>query len=58
MMNDQREPTGALKAVVGCSRRGRWLCLCPPEYNHGMSGALKDAIDYIGHQIEKAIYGR
>ena len=41
------------------STRADGYVFVTPEYNHGMSGALKDAIDYIGHQImKKAIYGR
>ena len=53
MMNDQREPTGAVKQWLDALGAADGYVFVTPEYNHGMSGALKDAIDYIGHQIMK-----
>ncbi|MGB3023435.1 MAG: NAD(P)H-dependent oxidoreductase [Candidatus Saccharimonadales bacterium] len=53
MMNDQRDPSGALKQWLDALDAADGYVFVTPEYNHGMSGALKDAIDYIDHQIMK-----
>ncbi len=53
MMQTDRTPSGAVKQWLDALAVADGYVFVTPEYNHGMSGALKDAIDYIDHQVMK-----
>ena len=53
MMNPERKPEGSVKQWLDALASADAYIFVTPEYNHGMSGALKDAIDYIDFQIIK-----
>lgn len=53
MMNQDRKPEGNLKVWLDALASGDGFVFVTPEYNHGMPAGLKDAIDYIDHQVTK-----
>lgn len=53
MMNPERKPEGAVKQWLDILATADGCVFVTPEYNHGMPGGLKDAIDYIDFQIMK-----
>ena len=53
MMNPERKPEGAVKEWLDILANADGYVFITPEYNHGMPGGLKNAIDLIGHEVTK-----
>lgn len=53
MMNPERKPEGVVKQWLDTLASADGLVFITPEYNHGMPGGLKNAIDLIDHQVTK-----
>jgi len=53
MMNPDRKPEGAVKQWLDILASADGFVFITPEYNHGMPGGLKNAIDLIDHQVTK-----
>jgi NAD(P)H-dependent FMN reductase len=53
MMNQDRQPDGALKQWLDILASADGYVFVTPEYNHGIPSGLKGAIDYIDYQIMK-----
>lgn len=51
MMNPDRSPEGAVKQWLDMLAEADGYVFITPEYNHGMPGGLKNAIDLIDHQV-------
>lgn len=51
MMNTHRNPEGALKTWLDTLKSADGFVVVTPEYNNSMPGSLKNAIDYIGHEV-------
>lgn len=53
MMNPDRQPEGVVKQWLDTLASADGFVFITPEYNHGMPGGLKNAIDLIDHQVTK-----
>lgn len=53
MMNENRSPEGGVKTWLDALAGADGYIIVTPEYNHAMGNGLKNAIDYIGHEIMK-----
>lgn len=53
MMNPDRKPEGAVKQWLDTLASADGFVIITPEYNHGMPGGLKNAIDLIDFQVMK-----
>ncbi len=53
MMNPERKPEGVVKQWLDNLASADGYVFITPEYNHGMPGGLKNAIDLINFQIMK-----
>jgi len=53
MMNPDRKPEGVVKEWLDILMSADGFVFITPEYNHGMPGGLKNAIDLIDHQVTK-----
>lgn len=51
MMNANRRPEGPLKVWLDTLRAADGFVLVTPEYNNSIPGGLKNAIDYIAHEV-------
>ncbi|MFZ1812038.1 MAG: NAD(P)H-dependent oxidoreductase [Candidatus Saccharimonadales bacterium] len=53
MMQENRQPEGAVKTWLDALESADAYVFVTPEYNHGIPGSLKDAIDHIDYQLTK-----
>ena len=53
MMNQDRKPEGPVKQWLDTLASADGYVFITPEYNHGMPGGLKNAIDMIDHQVNR-----
>ena len=51
LANKERNPQGSLKVWLDTLASADGFVFITPEYNHGMPGGLKNAIDLIDHQV-------
>lgn len=53
MMNENRVTEGGIKQWLDALAGADGYVFVTPEYNHAMGNGLKNAIDFIGHEIMK-----
>lgn len=55
--NQNRETTGAVKQWLDALSDADGYVIVSPEYNKSISGALKNAFDYIAHEVKHKPFG-
>jgi NAD(P)H-dependent FMN reductase len=51
--NPERKVTGDVKKFLDKLSEGDAFVFVTPEYNHSLSGVLKNALDYTGYELDK-----